>query len=229
MVTPKVCRVYGCCCADDPGAAGTARCRVPNRRTCSSTARYTRSAERRVRRGRTRRGPPSRAAGPAPRPPPDRQVRRTAAPPTRNARAARAEPLAEFAGRRIELAAADRVEAIVHHAAIETRHVAVDRDRVGGPSVENPGGSSSRARAIGRLLHTGGTPPSAPARSTSQIAVRLVNRLPAVPRLVRVAGQQPHSARVAEWHPPSAACEVRVPSGNQSSARTTGRRPPGAR
>src|SRR6476619_5477071 len=42
---------------------------------------------------------------------------------------ARAEPLAEFTGHRVELAAADRIEALVHHSAIEARHVSVDRDR----------------------------------------------------------------------------------------------------
>ena len=39
----------------------------------------------------------------------------------------------EFACRRIEFTAANRIETIGHHAAIETGHVAVDRDRLGRP------------------------------------------------------------------------------------------------
>src|SRR6185295_2975753 len=45
--------------------------------------------------------------------------------------AGRAERVVELAGSRIEDAAADRVEAIVHHAAVDAGGVAADRDRIG--------------------------------------------------------------------------------------------------
>ena len=56
-----------------------------------------------------------------------------AKPPPAKSPAARTESLAELAGRRIELPAADRLETIVHHAAIEARHVAVDGHGFGRP------------------------------------------------------------------------------------------------
>ena len=42
-----------------------------------------------------------------------------------------AEALREFTGHRIEFTAADRIEALVHHASIEARHVAVNGHRLG--------------------------------------------------------------------------------------------------
>ena len=46
------------------------------------------------------------------------------------AAASRAEALGELAGCRVELAAADGLQAVVHHAAVHVRHVAGDRERL---------------------------------------------------------------------------------------------------
>ena len=113
------------------------------------------------------------------------------------ARSAGAEPLAEFAGRRIEFSAADGVETVVQHAAIETRHVAVDGKRLGRDLRWKTRAGAAGAPPNRVPPRCPRTPPLASARSVWRIAVRPGLHSPPVRRLVRVAAQEPHPARLA--------------------------------
>ena len=151
--TPKVCREYGLLLRRRSGLQLIRR--AVERRSAERVVRLRRcrrSGRGRVRRARSRRVRRPRPPGP-PRPPPrsagSAASARAAEPPGRRTPVRPGpKPCAELAGRRIEFAAADRVEAIVHHPAIEARHVAVDGDAPrSGLRSENPGGSSRRAAA----------------------------------------------------------------------------------
>ena len=146
------------------------------------------------------------AAGAARVHPPRRPAGAAAAADHRPALTAGAEALRELAGGRIELAAADRLEPIAHHAAIDAGHAAVDRDRLGRTLGREAGRQEQRRRfalALGRIhFEAGRRARSASGPPASRSADRVLPPRPG-PEPRRARPRWRHAAR------PAAECSLR--------------------